>query len=218
METIRVLLVDDHAVVRIGIRDVLNRTNDICVVAEAEDGQTARELIGALNPDVLVLDIRLGDESGIEIARWARQAYPELAITMLSAYDDAPFLSAAIQAGVNGYLLKTAVPELIVQGIRDVYAGKLTIDSDLAAKLIGFVNNGGDTLPASEALTDRELEVLTLAGKGYTNKAVGRELSISRRTVQGHLARIFKKLEVNNRTEAVMRAVSLGLITPENEG
>lgn len=218
MEPIRVLLVDDHAVVRIGIRDVLNRTNDIWVAAEAEDGQTARDLIGATNPDVLVLDIRLGGESGIDIARWARQEYPELAIAILSAYDDAPFLRAAIQAGVNGYLLKTAVPELIVQGIRDVYAGKLTIDSDLAAKLIDFVSNGSDTLPASEALTDRELEVLTLAGKGYTNKAVGHELSISRRTVQGHLARIFKKLEVNNRTEAVMRAVSLGLITPENEG
>jgi DNA-binding NarL/FixJ family response regulator len=107
---------------------------------------------------------------------------------------------------------------LIVQGIRDVYAGKLTIDSDLATKLIGFVSDGSDTLPAYEALTDREVEVLTLAGKGYTNKAVGHELSISRRTVQGHLARIFKKLEVNNRTEAVMRAVSLGLIIPENEG
>lgn len=214
---IRVLLVDDHAVVRVGIRDVLNQAGDICVVAEAEDGEAARQLIQESKPDVLVLDIRLPEASGIEVARWARKNYPEMAILILSAYDDVPFLTAALQAGVNGYLLKTASPDVIVKGIRDVYEGRLAFDSTMAQKVMGYVAGDLASRPPFETLTEREVEVLSLAGKGYTNKAIGKQLGISGRTVQGHLARIFKKLQVNSRTEAVMLAVNFGLITVEIE-
>jgi DNA-binding NarL/FixJ family response regulator len=214
---IRVLLADDHAVVRVGIRDVLNQAGDIHVVAEAEDGEAARQLIRESQPDVLVLDIRLPAASGIEVARWARKNYPEMAILILSAYDDAPFLNAALQAGVNGYILKTASPEVIVQGIHDVCEGKLAFDSTMAQKVMGYVAGDSTSAPSFEPLTDRELEVLSLVGKGHTNKAIGKQLGISGRTVQGHLARIYKKLQANSRTEAVMLAVNLGLITVEIE-
>jgi DNA-binding NarL/FixJ family response regulator len=214
---IRVLLADDHAVVRVGIRDVLNQTGDIHVVAEAEDGEAARQLIKESQPDVLVLDIRLPGASGIEVARWARKNYPDMAILILSAYDDAPFLNAALQAGVNGYILKTASPEVIVQGIHDVCAGRLAFDNIMAQKVMGYAVGDSTSAPSFEALTDRELEVLLLVGKGHTNKAIGKQLGISGRTVQGHLARIYKKLQVNSRTEAVMLAVNLGLITVEIE-
>lgn len=214
---IRVLLADDHAVVRVGIRDVLNQAGDIYVVAEAEDGEATRQLIRESQPDVLVLDIRLPAASGIEVARWARKNYPDMAILILSAYDDAPFLTAALQAGVNGYILKTASPEVIVQGIRDVYEGRMAFDSTMAQKVMGYVAGGSDSATSFEALTERELEVLSLAGKGHTNKAIGTQLGISGRTVQGHLARIYKKFQVNSRTEAVMRAVNFGLITVEIE-
>ena len=214
---IRVLLADDHAVVRVGIRDVLNQAGDICVVAEAEDGEAARRLIRENQPDVLVLDIRLPEASGIEVARWSQSAFPDMAILILSAFDDAPFLTTALQAGVNGYLLKTASPEVIVQAIRDVNNGKLAFDPVMAQKAMGFVTGGSGSSYSIEPLTERELEVLSLVGKGHTNKAIGSQLDISGRTVQGHLARIFKKLRVNSRTEAVMRAVAFGLITPEAE-
>lgn len=214
---IRVILVDDHAVVRVGIRDVLERAGDISVIGEAEDGETARRLIRENQPNVLVLDIRLPTTSGIEVARWTQAAYPDVAVLIMSAYDDAPFLSAALQAGAKGYILKTASPEVIVQAIRDVNEGKLAFDNAMIQKVTGFITGESDSSASLEVLTEREVEVLALVGKGFTNKAIGMQLGISGRTVQGHLARIFKKLQVNSRTEAVMRAVAFGLISPEND-
>jgi DNA-binding NarL/FixJ family response regulator len=215
--TVTVLLADDHSIVRGGIRDILNKTDDITVVAEASDGKAARQLTEAHEPDVLVLDIRLPGGSGIEVARWARVAYPDMAILMLSAYDDAPFVEAALQTGVNGYLLKTASPEAILNGIRDVHRGKSAFDSVITQKVMDFVAGGSGSALQTEALSERELEVLTLASKGETNNVIGEQLGISGRTVQGHLARIYRKLHVNTRTEAVMRAVAFGLITVETE-
>jgi DNA-binding NarL/FixJ family response regulator len=135
----------------------------------------------------------------------------------MSAYDDAPFLSAALQAGAKGYILKTASPAVIVQAIRDVNEGKLAFDNAMIQKVTGFITGESDSSASLEVLTEREVEVLALVGKGFTNKAIGMQLGISGRTVQGHLARIFKKLQVNSRTEAVMRAVAFGLISPEND-
>lgn len=210
-------MVDDHSVVRVGIRDVLNQTEDIKVVAEAEDGKSALRLIQEQQPHVLVLDIRLPEASGIEVARRSRSVFPDIAILILSAFDDAPFLTAALQAGVNGYLLKTAPPEAIVQAIRDVKKGKLAFDPVMTQKVMGFMKGESSSSLSMGPLTEREVEVLTLVGKGHTNKAIGLQLDISGRTVQGHLARIYRKLRVNSRTEAVMRAVVFGLITPEVE-
>jgi len=210
-EAIRVLLADDHAVVRAGIRQFLEHAPDITVVAEADDGLMAQHLITRHLPDVAVLDIQMPQASGIEVTRWLRTNYPEVGVLVLTAYDDPPYIMAVLQAGANGYVLKTASPSEIVQAVRDVYAGKSVLDLEIAGKLMSQLA-GKYQQPDYEALTPREVEVLALTAKGYTNKAIGVQLSISDRTVQGHLANIYAKLDASGRTEAVMRGVSLGLI------
>ncbi|HSH03994.1 MAG TPA: response regulator transcription factor [Anaerolineae bacterium] len=211
---IKVLLADDHAVVRAGIRQFLEQVDDIQVVMEVSDGRQAEHFIQNTPPDVAVLDIQMPYASGIEVTRWIRSEYPQVGVLILTSYDDDPYVIAVLQAGANGYVLKTATPMEIVQAVRDVHEGKSVLAPLIAQKLIHHVanQNRGATY---EALTSREIEVLQLTGKGYTNKAIGVQLEISDRTVQGHLAKIYGKLQVNSRTEAVMRAVSLGLIAPQ---
>jgi len=209
---ILVLIADDHVVVRAGIRQVLEHASDLQVVAEAEDGESAQTLIQRYHPDVAVLDIQMPKASGIEVTRWVRANTKNVGVLVLTAYDDDPYVMAVLQAGANGYLLKTASPEEIVQAVRDVHEGKSVLDPSIAQKLMSRFITGSKELHV-ERLTDREMEVLSLAAKGYTNKAIGMQLGISDRTVQGHLAHIFDKLQASSRTEAVMRAVSLGLIS-----
>ena len=208
-ETIRVLLADDHAVVRAGIRQFMEHADDITVIAEADDGEAAKALIKRDPPDVAVLDIQMPKASGIEVTRWIRANYRQVGVLILTAFDDDPYVLAVLEAGANGYVLKTASPLEIIQAVKDVHAGKSALDPEITqkvmAQLLGHKEN-----PAIEELTERELEVLTLVGKGFTNKAIGVKLGISDRTVQGHLARIFTKLNASSRTEAVMRAVSVG--------
>lgn len=214
-EQIRVLLADDHAVVRAGICQFLEQAPDIQVIAEAGDGEMARDLIQEHIPDVAVLDIQMPKATGIEVTRWVRANHREVGVLVLTAYDDDPYVMAVLQAGANGYVLKTAAPTDIVQAIRDVNEGKSALDPRITHKLMAHI--AGRSLPEAEyeSLTERELEVLSLAGKGFTNKAIGVQLGISDRTVQGHLAKTYSKLQVNSRTEAVMRAVSLDLIAVE---
>jgi len=213
---IHVLLADDHAVVRAGIRQFLERASDIQVVAEADDGDMARGLIEERHPDVAVLDIQMPKASGIEVTRWVRAHHPEVGVLVLTAFDDDPYVLAVLQAGANGYVLKTASPTEIVQAVRNVNEGKSALDVTIARKLMSHIA-GNKAAPYFEPLTDRELEVLALAGKGYTNKAIGVQLGISDRTVQGHLAKTYGKLDAHGRTEAVMKGVSLGLIKVEQE-
>ena len=206
---IHVLLADDHAVVRAGICQFLESTNDITVIAEADDGQEAKDLIEEQQPDVAVLDIQMPKASGIEVTRWVREHHREVGVLILTAYDDDPYVMAVLQAGANGYVLKTASPKEIIRAVRDVHAGNSALDAEIVQKIVTQVSSGFHE-QAVEKLTRRELEVLALVGKGYTNKAIGVQLGISDRTVQGHLAHIFSKLQSGSRTEAVMRAVSLG--------
>ena len=208
-EPIRVLLADDHAVVRAGIRQFLEQAEDIRVIGEADDGEAAKALIERDQPDVAVLDIKMPKTSGIEVTRWIRAHYRQIGVLILTAFDDDPYVLAVLQAGANGYVLKTASPMDIIQAVRDVNAGKSALDPEITQKVMTQIIGHKET-PVVEQLTERELEVLTLVGSGFTNKAIGVQLSISDRTVQGHLARIFTKLNASSRTEAVMRAVSLG--------
>lgn len=210
--SINVILADDHAVVRAGIRQFLEQAADIVVIAEADDGEMAQLLVTQHQPDVAVLDIQMPKASGIEVTRWIRANHPEVGVLVLTAYDDDPYVMAVLQAGANGYVLKTAVPGDMIQAVRDVHEGKSVLDPAIAQKLMHYVSGQRPSPSGYEPLTDRELEVLALAGKGYTNKAIGMQLGISDRTVQGHLAKTYSKLQANSRTEAVMRAVSLGLI------
>jgi len=209
---IRVLIADDHVIVRAGIRQVLDHASDIQIVAEASDGEAAQDLIQQHQPDVVVLDIQMPKASGIEVTRWVRANLKNVGVLVLTAYNDDPYVMAVLQAGANGYVLKTASPEELIQAVRDVNEGKSVLDSSIAQKLMTHLFSAAKT-PIVEDLTERELEVLSLAAKGYTNKAIGAQLGISDRTVQGHLAHIFDKLQAGSRTEAVMRAVSMGWIS-----
>ncbi|HRW50308.1 MAG: response regulator transcription factor [Caldilinea sp.] len=210
MSAIRVLLADDHAVVRQGIRDFLEEEADIVVVAEAADGASARRQIEDHLPDVAVLDIRMPNASGIDVVRWATEQGLPVRMLILTAYDDDPFVLAAMEAGASGYVLKNADASQIVSAVRAVAAGQVAIGAEAARALVTQL--AGASANHVEALTDREIDVLKLAAEGLTNRGIGRQLSISDRTVQGHLANIYAKLGVASRTEAVTKALQLGWI------
>src|SRR5512133_1125349 len=182
---IRVLLADDHAVVREGIRQFFQRAGDIDVVAEADDGEMALAFIQEYHPDVAVLDIQMPKMTGIEVTRWLRAHCPGIGVLVLTAYNDDPYVVAVLQSGANGYVLKTASPIEIIQAVRDVYEGKSAVNSSIAQKLVNYISSQASQ-PPMDPLTDREMDVLLLAAKGYTNKAIATQLGISDRTVQGH--------------------------------
>jgi DNA-binding NarL/FixJ family response regulator len=214
VRAIRVILADDHPVVRAGIRDIMESAGDIEIVAEANDGNEAIRVIDEFSPDVAVLDIQMPEKSGIEVTRWVRANTRTTGVLILTAYDDDPYILAVLQAGANGYVLKTADAADIVQAVRAVNEGKSALDPEIARKVMAQVSGNRITDPV-EKLTNRELEVLSLAAQGYTNKAIGVQLGISDRTVQGHLAKTFNKLHAASRTEAAMRAVSLGWLSSD---
>jgi DNA-binding NarL/FixJ family response regulator len=210
-QSIRVVLADDHQVVRHGIQQFLASAN-IDVVAEAENGAQALQLIERHQPDVAVLDIQMPEYSGIEVARRVRaQGWP-VGLLILTAFDDDPFIVAALEAGVNGFVLKTADMEEIIEAVRAVNEGKSVLDPQIVPKLMHAVTASHQPEAVVEPLTERELEVLRAAARGLTNKAIGVLLDISDRTVQGHLRRIFEKLNAANRTEAVVKASQLDLL------
>jgi len=214
-QTIRVVLADDHAVVRKGILEFLEAEDDISVVGEAADGQQALDLVAEHDPDVAVLDIQMPGLSGIEATRRIKAAYPDVRVLVLTAYDDDPYIFALLQAGASGYVLKTADSAELVRAVRTVYQGESALDPAVAHKVVQHLASGRPlgAQTTVEALTERETEILRLVAEGLTNKAVGQALGISDRTVQGHLANIYGKLQVGSRTEAVTEALKQGWIT-----
>lgn len=214
-EIIRVVLADDHPVIRNGIRDFLEEEGDIQVVAEAATGVEAVKLVVEHGPDVAVLDIQMPEMTGIEATRQIKAQAPEVRVLVLTAYDDDPYIFAMLQAGASGYILKNARSEELVRAVRTVAAGGSALDPLVTAKVMAQLGSGKPlgAQASVEGLTQRELEVLRLAAKGHTNRAIGHELGISDRTVQGHLANIFGKLGVTTRTEAVLLAMKQGWIT-----
>ncbi len=220
METnqpIRVVLADDHAVVRRGIREFLEQEGDIVVVAEAADGQEAMALVAEHQPDVAVLDIRMPGVGGIEALQSIRLAHPQVKVLVLTAYDDEPYVFAVLQAGASGYILKNADSATLTGAVRAVYRGEPALDPAVMDKVLQQVSSGRPLAAQGtlERLTAREIDVLRLAAKGLTNKGIGQTLGISARTVQGHLANAYSKLHVNSRTEAVTEALRRGWITIE---
>ncbi len=210
-QPIRVILADDHQVVRHGIRQFLVAAG-IEVIAEAEDGEQAIQLIEQHHPDVAVLDIQMPHKSGIEVARWVRERGLPVGLLLLTAYNDDPIVLAALEAGVNGYVLKTADIAEIVEAVRAVNEGVSVLDPDIVPKLMRSLAATTHPSPSYEPLTNREKAVLRLAARGLTNKAIGLSLDISDRTAQGHLRNIFEKLGVSSRTEAVVKASQMGLL------
>lgn len=217
-EPIRVLLADDHAVVRKGIREFLEEDGEITVVAEASDGIEALRLVAEHAPAVAALDIQMPGATGIEVTRQIKARYPHVRVLILTAYDDDPYIFALLRAGADGYILKNADSDELVRAVKDTAAGGKVLDPDIAAKVVAQMTSGKPAAARGqvEPLTERELEILRLAGQGLTNRAIGLQLGISDRTVQGHLANIYGKLQVGSRTEAVTKALRLGWIVLDN--
>jgi two-component system, NarL family, response regulator LiaR len=207
---IRVVVADDHKVVRAGIRDLLSDEPDITVIGEARDGREAVELALAERPDVVVMDINMPELSGVEATRQIRAAAPAVRVLVLTAYQDDPYIYGLLDAGASGYILKTAEGQEIVRAVRATAAGQAAIDPQVAPRLIARLTQ---PTQQSDALTERELAVLRLAARGQTNKQIGAALQISDRTVQNHLANIYAKLNVASRTEAVTVGLQRNLIS-----
>jgi len=214
---IRVVLADDHAVVRKGIRQFMEEAGDITVVAEAADGDAALEAIRREKPDVAVLDIQMPRRTGIEVTRAVRDERLPVGVLVLTAYDDDPYVQAVLEAGANGYVLKNASSDEIVQAVHTVNEGQMALDPAVARKIVSRWMSAGQTPPepAEARPTPREMEVLKLLTRGFTNKAIAAQMKISERTVQGHIASLFEKLSVSSRTEAVVRAAQLGWVSLE---
>ena len=205
MKPLSVLIAEDHAVVREGTRRILERDPGLEVVGEAENGQRAVDLAVSLNPDVVVMDLRLPIISGIEATRRIRLACPATSVLVLSAYDDEDYVSAAMEAGASGYLLKTTHGEQLVGAIHSIARGEVVLQAEVAAKLWKPRREHPPySAEAAELPTERELAILRLAAKGMRNKEIARSLDLSVRTVEGHLSHLFGKLGVTSRTEAVL--------------
>lgn len=214
MKTIRVVLAEDHALMREGTRSILEQHSDLRVVGEAEDGQQALDLIKRLQPDVIVLDIRMPKLNGIEVVRRMNECCPNTKALMLTAYDDDDYVLTLMEAGASGYLLKTTQPAELVESIRIIHSGEPVLHPVIAAKIarLWAQHMTSTKKGLGEQLSPRELEVLRLAAKGLRNKTISNSLGISVRTVEGHFNNIFAKLGVSSRIEAILYAVSRHLV------
>ena len=219
MESIRIVLADDHALMREGTRRALEQSPDMTVVGETGDGQQALDLLKRLQPDVAILDIRMPKLSGIEVVRQMKDCCPNTKALILSAYDDDDYILALMEAGALGYVLKTTGASDLVQSVRSVHSGEPVLDPVIAVKVARLWAQLRDEAKkgTTEELSSREREVLQLAARGLRNKDIGDDLHISVRTVEGHFNSIFNKLNVASRVEAILYALSHQLVSLEKE-
>ncbi len=220
MDKIRVIIAEDHAVVREGTRQLLEREPDIQVVGEAANGAEAVGLIERLRPDVAMLDISMPVMGGIEATEKIKAIQPSTAVLILTAYDDDQYVFALLGAGAAGYLLKDVPAAEVVRAVRSVHAGEPVLHPAIARKVLArFATEAqAEHAPADEdaLLTDRERDILRLAACGMSNARIAGHLSVSMRTVQAHLTHIFDKLGVGSRTEAVIVGLRRGVLQLED--
>lgn len=219
MDKIRILLADDHVLVRQGTRELLEKEEDMKVVAEAGDGEEAVRLAASRRPDVVIMDISMPKLNGIEATRQIKARHPATAVLVLTAYDDEQYIFALLEAGAAGYLLKDVQASELIKAVRSVHAGESVLHPVVARKVIHrFAQPAGEDTEATASgrLTEREMQVLKLAARGMTNQEIARELVIGVRTVQVHLSNVFNKIGVGSRTEAVVHALREGWITLED--
>lgn len=215
-EAIKIILVDDHSLVRAGIREFLSRAPNVDVLAEAGTGAEAKSIIERLQPAIVLIDIELPDINGIDITQWIREHFKTIKVIILSSHDDDDYIMSALQAGANGYVLKNTSPQRLIEAINSVNNNQSYLDAAIATKVMSFAT-GGHLSSSPEQLSSREQQVINLAAQGKTNKEIGEKLFISSRTVQGHLSKIFAKLDVETRTQAVVKSAAIGLIKIETQ-
>ena len=213
MNKIKVIIADDHVLFREGTRGLIEHEKDMEVVGEASDGEETIDLVTRLHPHVVLMDIAMPKVNGIEATRRIKADYPSTAVLILTAYDNDQYIVALLEAGAAGYLLKNVSGSDLVNAIRAVYAGEAVLHPAIAQKVFSRFGSAGRgvTEPAPPAeLSEREMEILKLAAKGMSNQDIAAQLYLSRRTVQSHLANVFRKMDVGSRTEAVLQALRKG--------
>lgn len=215
--TIRLLIVDDHAVVRKGIRALLATEPSLDIIGEAEDGFKATQLYQELKPDILLLDLLMPKMNGIEVIKAVKEFDPDAKILVLTSFaaDDQVF--PAIKAGALGYLLKDTDPEALVNAIRQVYQGESSLSPTVARKVLQEISQPSEKPLIPDPLTKREIEVLQVLAKGKSNREIGEILSISETTVRTHVSNILAKLHLASRTEAALYALKEGMANLNDE-
>lgn len=211
-EPITVLIADDHAIIREALETAISRASDMTLVGQAETGLEAVALNTRLKPDVILLDLRMPEMDGLEALRAIKKDRPEARVVVLTSFDTEDDIIAALKAGASGYILKGTRSQTVLAAIRGAHAGVSLLDPAVTSRLVAGVTAPKAKSAESDLVTDRELKVLGLLAKGHSNRRVGEELHISAGTVKSHLSHIFRKLDVADRTEAVVKAAQLGLI------
>jgi two-component system, NarL family, response regulator LiaR len=216
MSKIRVLLADDHALFREGIRSLLNDQDDIEIVGEAEDGLEATRLVSQLKPQVVLMDINMPVVDGVEATRTIIENNENVGIIILTMYPQDEYVFQALKAGAKAYLLKDTRSKRLLEVIRQVSQGHAVISADMTARLLDEFRRISEKKeqdqPKFQSLTEQEKKILTLVAEGASNKDIAAEMSLSERTIKNYLSIIFQKLQVNNRTEAAIRAMRDGLV------
>lgn len=202
---IRIVIADDHAMVRAGLSQLLSSFEDLDVVGTASDGKEALDVVGELRPDLVLMDLSMPLMDGIEATATLKQRYPETHVVVLTTFQEPRQVSAALSAGASGYLVKDVEPEVLVAGIRAAVQGGAPLSPSVAAGLLRGSNQMNMVSPAS--LTPRELEILQLIVDGHTNQQIARTLGISEKTVKTHCSRLFQRLGVTDRTQAAVWAM-----------
>ena len=209
---IKVVLGDDHTLVRQGLHRAITQTDDIVVVGEASSGTELLRVVKETEPDIAILDIRMPEMDGIEAARHITGDRPEIGIVMLTAYDDRQFVVEAVRAGAKGYVLKTRDAEHLLRTVRLVAEGNMVIDPDLVVAVADELTAAQRGERTAQTLTERELEILQMLAFGYTNKEIAGRLFVSPDTVKTHLEHVYQKLGASDRTAAVAEAMRRRLI------
>ncbi len=212
MEPIKILIADDHPVVREGLSAMLRKEEDIQVVGEAENGAEAIDKARELRPDIILMDLRMPEVDGVEAMRQIGAVNPDIKFIVLTTYDNDEYIFKGIEAGARAYLLKDAPREDLFKAIRAVHKGESLIQPAIAGKVLDRFAELSRQAQGVEALSEREVEVLKLMAKGAANKEIAAELTITESTVKTHIQSIFQKLAVSDRTEAVTEAIKKGII------
>ena len=220
--TVRVVLVDDEAMVRVGLRMVLSAEPDLEVVGEASDGAEAVDVVAATAPDVVLMDVRMPRVDGLEGARRVLARSPATKVVVLTTFDEDEHVAEALRAGVSGFLLKVAPPEQLVAAVRTVAAGGGLLDPAVTLRVIGAFAASPAPDPGRaavlDALTERERDVLRLVARGLSNAEIAAELYLGEATVKTHVSRVLMKLGLRDRVQAVAVAYETGLVTPGSAG
>ena len=219
-EKIRIVLADDHDVVRRGLQALIGIEPDMDIVGIGGNGLEAVQKVRETNPDVVLLDVQMPHKNGIEAIADIKQFNPAIRILMLTSFGDDDMVFAAIKAGALGYLLKDSSPEELLQAIRNVFRGRSSLHPDIALKVIQELNKPVPTSHplTEEPLTEREVEVLQLVARGFSNNDIAEELVVSERTVRTHISNILGKLHLANRTQAALYALREGIASLDEDG